>query len=231
MQAAADAARIAADQIAADTRAIASQNPPPMMASLQAEVKSLQADLDINEKDIERSQTLVDAGVYSSKELEQAIIKQKHTKSAIESKLQQIRDFEKQTQERLKRQQAEVIQREIAVSTARESVVAAEVEARDKQQLVTKQEQKLQSLRSQLDKLELKATVAGTVVTPDLDLLQNQAMPLGKELFEIVDLTQLAADVKVSQQDYGLVRSALESSNLQATFILAILSAMFIAPL
>lgn len=218
VQATADAVRIAADQMAADSRAIASQNPPPMMASLQADIESSQAEYDENEKNIERYQGLVDEGVYSSEKLDQATTRKKQIKAEIENKLQQIRDFEKQTQERLERQQAEVTQRETAVSTARESVVAAEVEVRDKQQLVTKQEQKLRSLRSQLDKLEIKATVAGTVVTPDLDLLQNQAMPLGKELLEIVDLAQLAADVKVSQQDYSLVRSALEGSNLQATF-------------
>jgi len=220
VQATADATRIAADQTAADTRAIASQNPPPIMASLQSELQSLRIKLKEDEENVERYQRLVNEGVYSPdvKELSQTKSERDRTQEAIKNKLQQIRDFEKQTQERLERQQAEVTQREIAVSTARESVVAAEVEARDKQQLVTEQEQKLRSLRSQLGKLEIKATVAGTVVTPDLDLLQNQAMPLGKELFEIVDLTQLAADVKVSQQDYSLVRSALEKSNLQATF-------------
>lgn len=220
VQATADAARLSAAQIAADASAIASHNPPPMVKSLQAEVETLQADLDGYQRDVERYQTLVDQGVYSAnvQELSQAINKRDRTKPAIKSKLQQIRDLEKQTQERLERQQAEVTQKEIAVSTARESVAAAEVEVRDRQQLAIKQTQKLYSLRRQLDKLKLKATRSGTVVTPNLDLLHNQAMQPGQKILDIVELKQLTANVKVSQQDYSLVRLALKNSNLRATF-------------
>ncbi|MBD2121866.1 HlyD family secretion protein [Trichocoleus sp. FACHB-262] len=220
VQAVADSAQLATAQIAADARAIADNNPPPMVKSLRADIETLQTDLKRYESDVERYQRLVAEGVYNADAapVTDVINRRDRIKPEIESKRQQIRELEKQTQERLERQQAEEMQKQIAVSTARESVVAAEVELRDKQQLVIKQTQKLQSLRSQLEKLKVTATVAGTVVTANLDLLQNQSMQPGQKLLDIVELKYLTANVKVSQQDYSLISLALQNASLQATF-------------
>ncbi|MEC4853098.1 MAG: efflux RND transporter periplasmic adaptor subunit, partial [Jaaginema sp. PMC 1079.18] len=90
--------------------------------------------------------------------------------------------------------------------TARTEVATAEAHLRASQELAARWQLDVQQLEQQRSQLTLVATHAGTVITPDLDLLDGTRLEAGQELLTVVDLQQLTAEVEIRQEDLDWVQ-------------------------
>lgn len=90
--------------------------------------------------------------------------------------------------------------------TARTEVATAEAHLRASEELAARWQLDVQQLEQQRSQLTLVATHAGTVITPDLDLLDGTRLEAGQELLTVVDLQQLTAEVEIRQEDLDWVQ-------------------------
>lgn len=133
----------------------------------------------------------------------------KHQKDqTIKAKSEQINEVAQLSQENLDQAQFQVQQRMAESVSSQKEVEAALTEISNQQKLVTQQESELKRLQEQKQQLTLKATIAGTVTTSDLDLLNNRTLEAGKEILNIVNLSQLTGLVEIRQEDRDLIKSA-----------------------
>lgn len=128
---------------------------------------------------------------------------QKH--QTIEAKSEQINEIAQLSQENLDQAQFQVQQRMAETVSSQKEVDAALTEILNQEKLVTQQEAELKRLQEQKQQLTLKATIAGTVTTSDLDLSNNRTLEAGKEILNIVNLSQLTGLAEIRQEDIDLI--------------------------
>ncbi len=132
------------------------------------------------------------------------IIEQKQ--QLIAGKYEQIKQVEKEIEELRDERENEVEQQLGLQRSVEQKVEAAKVDIQSETQRVQKAEAELDRLRDRQATLILTADTAGTVLTPDLDLLDQNTVQSGQEIMRIVNLSQLTATVQVSQEDGNLVQ-------------------------
>jgi hypothetical protein len=71
---------------------------------------------------------------------------------------------------------------------------------------IQKAEAKIQSLRDQLQRLEVRATTDGVIVQGDWQKSIGMPVTLGQNLFEIAKLESMTAEVHLSAQDLGQIK-------------------------
>lgn len=124
----------------------------------------------------------------------------------IAAKYQQIQEVKNKVEE-LRDERANELEQQLALQSAVETEVeAAVIQITNESERVAKAEAELARLRDRQQDLILKSKITGTVVTPDLDLLDQAPVQMGQQLIEIVNLSQLTATVEVSQEDGNLVK-------------------------
>jgi multidrug resistance efflux pump len=204
-----------------ELRQMDAANYPPQIRQLQQqqserqrEIEGWQAQLDSLNAQLARDEQLVQEGALPASRLDEPKRQQiilnsriRATEAQIQSLDEQIAAMQKEVQEELQEQrQPEVDLALSALNSAEQEVTSAlAVVKKWEQQLPLLREQQQQLLQRQAQ-LKLHATVAGTVITPDLDLLVNQKLEEGKELLTIADATQPTAVVELSQVDANRVR-------------------------
>ncbi len=124
----------------------------------------------------------------------------------IAAKYQQIQEVKNQVEE-LRDERSNELEQQLALQRSVETEVEASViQIQNESERVAKAEAELARLRDRQQDLVLKSKITGTVVTADLDLLDQAPVQMGQELMEIVNLSQLTATVEVSQEDGNLVK-------------------------
>lgn len=123
----------------------------------------------------------------------------------IQAKSEQINEVAQLSQENLDQAQFQVQQKRAETVSSQKEVDAALTEILNQEKLVTQQEAELKRLQEQKQQLTLKATIAGTVTTSDLDLLNNRTLEAGKEILQIVNLSQLTGLAEIRQEDIDLI--------------------------
>ncbi len=132
----------------------------------------------------------------------------KHQKDqTIKAKSEQINEVAQLSQDNLDQAQFQVQQRMAESVSSQKEVEAASTEISNQHKLVTQQEAELKRLQEQKQQLTLKSTIAGTVTTSDLDLLNNRTLEAGKEILNIVNLSQLTGLAEIRQEDRDLIKS------------------------
>ncbi|AFY84180.1 HlyD family efflux transporter periplasmic adaptor subunit [Oscillatoria acuminata] len=132
------------------------------------------------------------------------IIEQKN--QLIAGKFEQIKQVEKEIEELRDERENEVEQQLGLQRSVEQKVEAAKADIQSEMERVQKAEAELNRLRDRQATLILTADTAGTVLTPDLDLLDQNTIQSGQEIMRIVNLSQLTATVQVSQEDGNLVQ-------------------------
>lgn len=194
---------------------------PPRIRQLQSEqterqsqINGLHAQLAIINTELDRNAGLVDQGILAVSRLDEPKRQQAALLSQIASTQAQIQTLNEQIAAMQKTMQDEWSdQRQPDVAAAIAAVNSAQQEVIGTQSLVQRWERQLpllQAQRQQLlqrqETLRLRASVTGTVITPDLDLLLHQKLAEGKELLTIADATQPTAVVELPQVDASRVR-------------------------
>ncbi|OIP67033.1 MAG: hypothetical protein AUK43_20750 [Oscillatoriales cyanobacterium CG2_30_40_61] len=123
----------------------------------------------------------------------------------IKAKSEQINEVAQLSRENLDQAQIEVEQKMAESFSSQKEVDAASTEIVNQQKLVTQQEAELKRLQEQKQQLTLKATLAGTIINPDLDLLNNQTLEVGHKIFDLVNLAQLTGLAEIRQEDINLI--------------------------
>ncbi|MEC4805779.1 MAG: HlyD family efflux transporter periplasmic adaptor subunit [Jaaginema sp. PMC 1079.18] len=95
-----------------------------------------------------------------------------------------------------------------AVLVAQQEVESAKV-LFQRRQPVTKQviDNQKKILTRHKQNTVLRSPIAGTVVTPDLYLLQGKTLPEGEAILEVADTSQLVAVIEVRQEDRDLIQA------------------------
>lgn len=132
------------------------------------------------------------------------LIEQKYR--LIEAKAEQIKEIEKQVKDLLSDRENEVEQQVAARRSAETEVAAAKTAVDSEMQQLSQAEAELKRLRDRQTELTLNTNTTGTVLTSDLDLINNTTLPFGEEILQIVDLAQLTATVQIPQEDGNLVK-------------------------
>jgi len=197
------------------------------IGGIESDIIGLRGQLAAASQTLQSYQSVVDEGIIPKKLVWEAESQQATLESAIAQKQSQIKsrrgqieqkqrlmaaksaqmqEASKQLQDTLYRQEDELSGAIAQTQTARREVESAAAKIQSQQQLVAKWEADLQQLQQQQSQLTLKATTAGTVVTPDLDLRSGNHLPAGEEILSVVDLRQLTAQVQVRQEDKDLVK-------------------------
>jgi multidrug resistance efflux pump len=124
----------------------------------------------------------------------------------ITAKYAQIEELKNQAEE-LRDERANELEQQLVLQRAVETEVeSAVLQIKNESERVAQAEVELARLRDRQQDLILKSKITGTVVTPDLDLVDQAPVQMGQELMEIVNLSQLTATVEVSQEDGNLVQ-------------------------
>jgi len=123
----------------------------------------------------------------------------------IAAKAEEIEEFKRLLEEEIADKEYELEQKIAARQSLQKEVEATAAAMMDKKQLVEQSFAEIQRLEKEQQGLILKATTSGTVVSSDLDLLNNRNLKAGDEILSIVDLQQLTASVKINQEDIELV--------------------------
>ncbi|GAB4301070.1 MAG: hypothetical protein Fur0025_41100 [Oscillatoriaceae cyanobacterium] len=135
----------------------------------------------------------------------ESLIEQKY--QSIAAKREQIQEVEKQVRDLSDERSNDIEQQVAARRRSEEEVAAARSKVESEKQLVAEAEGELQRLETRSAELILKTPVGGTVLTPDLDLLNNTTIQSGEEILRIADLRQLPAEVKIAQEDANLINT------------------------
>ena len=125
--------------------------------------------------------------------------------SIIAAKAEEIAEFKRLLEEEIAEKESELEQRIAARKSLQKEVEATVASVVDKKQLVEQSTEEIKRLEQKQKELILKATTSGTIINSDLDLLNNRNLKAGEVILNIVDLQQLTASVKVSQEDIDLV--------------------------
>lgn len=197
------------------------------IAGIEGEISGLQGQLHSLDKTVTAYQSLQSAGAIRATDLWEMEGRQAVLRGQIESKQNAVAAFRRQIQQQQSlmaaksAQMGEVRQQLGDVSegdadewervaaqtqTARTEVEAATAQIQSQQQLVGKWKADIARLQGQRERLKLVAQTAGTVITPDLDLLSGTRLEAGQEILSVVDLQQLTARVRVRQEDKDLVK-------------------------
>ncbi|MCT7974360.1 HlyD family efflux transporter periplasmic adaptor subunit [Laspinema olomoucense] len=124
----------------------------------------------------------------------------------IAAKYEQIAELKNKAEE-LRDERANELEQQLALQRSVETEVeGAVIQIQNESERVAKAEAELARLRDRQQDLILKSKITGTVVTADLDLVDQAPVQMGQELMEIVNLSELTATVEVSQEDGNLVK-------------------------
>jgi len=107
------------------------------------------------------------------------------------------------TREELDRAKARLAQQESAASLNQHAIAAARDEV-DRLRL------QLQNDQAQLDRASIRAPMAGLVTTPDTQLMVGRWLNAGDRLLQIDDTRALQAEIKIPEDDVGLVKLGAE---------------------
>ena len=135
----------------------------------------------------------------------ESLIEQKY--QSIAAKREQIQEVEKQVRDLSSDRENDIEQQVAARRRSEEEVEAARSKVESEKQLLAEAEEELQRLESRATELILTTPVGGTVLTPDLDLLNNTTIQAGEEILRIADLRKLPAEVKIAQEDANLINT------------------------
>lgn len=212
-----------ANELQQDFDQMVKGNPPPHILALERtkeerhkELDGLQKSLNLLETEISRDEKLVQQGVLPSVKLDEPKRARAVLEGEIAAKTQQISTTEAQIDAAkkemhldLNRRKDEAGEKNMAVQSAEQEVkvVAAEVQKWEKQILLLQAEQ--EKLQDRSNQLTVLATMSGTVITQDIDQWEGQKLPEGKELLQIVDLSQLTAVVEIQQEDAELIKQGM----------------------
>lgn len=183
------------------------------IAGLQSEQAGIQANLVQLEQRLRRYAPAVQSGAIAQDQWTDLQQQQAILVSQLQAKGAQIQAKQAQIKVVSKTLHDELIQRQNQVErlTAQRDATATEVSAmsaelQNRLQIVTQRQAELQRRQGARQQLVVQATLAGTIVTEDLDLLTGQKLKEGEKLLEIVNLDQLTASVQISQEDAALVK-------------------------
>ncbi|WP_199247192.1 HlyD family secretion protein [[Phormidium] sp. ETS-05] len=136
----------------------------------------------------------------------ESLIEQKY--QLIAAKREQIQEVEKQVRDLSDERENDIEQQVAARRRAEEELEAARGKVESEKQLLTEAEGELQRLETRMKTdLILRTPVGGTVLTQNLDLLNNTTIQAGQEILRIADLRQLPAEVKIAQEDANLINT------------------------
>jgi multidrug efflux pump subunit AcrA (membrane-fusion protein) len=180
----------------------------------QREITGLQTQLSIVNAQIERESVLVKEGALPLSRLDQPRREQAALQTQIAAAQAQIAQLDEQiatTTKDLRDELSDLRQPEVNAAIA--ALNSAGQEIGSMQVLIQKWERQIplllaekQQLSDRAAQLTLKASVAGTITTADLDLLQGQRLPEGKEVLTISDAKQQTAMIELPQSDAYRVR-------------------------
>ena len=130
---------------------------------------------------------------------------QQQRDNIIAAKAEEISEFQRLLEEEIEEKQYELEQKIAARQSLQKEVEATAAARIDKKQLVEQSLAEIERLEKEQQGLILKATTSGTVISSDLDLLNNRNLKAGEVILNIVDLEKLTASVKINQADIELV--------------------------
>lgn len=192
---------------------------PPQMqelergqAGIKSEIAGLQSELNFVSERLRRYESLSQMGAIPRNHVEdlqqkQSILQEqiREKNHQVEAKTAQIATVKQNLEQQLRQQQAENAQMVAAVQSAMQQVKQAAANVKIRQQVAAGMTQEFKRIQNRQQDLVVRAQTAGTVVTPDLDQLNNQFLAAGSKVLEIVDLQQLTVTVLVKPEDAPLV--------------------------
>lgn len=165
------------------------------LAAQQEQINQKESQLAAQQEKIPQKESAID---YLENQREQR-------DNIIAAKAEEIAEFKRLLEEEIAEKEYELEQRIAARKSLQKEVEATAAAVVDKKQLVEQSSADIQRLEKEQQGLTLKATTSGTVISSDLDLLDNRNMKAGDVILNIVDLQKLTASVKISQEDIDLV--------------------------
>ncbi len=213
-----------AAQLQAEVDGLTTGNPSPRIRQLQGQqqekerqIQGIAAQLQIMQAQLERYQGLVQAGalpLVKLDELRREMISLQTQQNTLEAQIQtldhQVATTQKEMTDELQgRRQPEVAATQVALRMGHQEVEAARATLQKWTAQVQSLEVQAQHLQRQADGLKLRATVAGVVMTGDLDLLEGQQLPEGKEILTLAQTTQPTLRVELPQSEARRVRSGM----------------------
>jgi multidrug resistance efflux pump len=197
---------------------------------IKSEISGLKEELKLVEDQLIQYQKFSKDGIIPQKYITDT--KQQHIVLAkqiaeknhqIEAKIAQIDTVKQNLGQELEQQQAEVNQKLAAVNGAMEQVKQGAANVKIRQEMAMKIGTELVRQQERLKELSpLRATTSGTVITPDLDKLQNQYLQAGAKVLELIDLNQLTTTVQIKPEDAPLVhKGATVTFRPQSTGLLS----------
>lgn len=175
----------------------------------QRQIQGVEAQLLILSGQIDRYSELVREGALPLAKVDElrreaiALQTQQATlKAQIETLGQQIATTQKEMRDDLiGRRQPEVEESQTTALLGQQEISAARATLQKWAGQIALLERQQQQILGQQNGLKLRATVAGVVTTPDLDVLEGQKLPEGKEVLTIAAVSQPTVRVELPQSD------------------------------
>lgn len=165
-------------------------------------IEALKGEINQQQQQIVTRQQQINQKQNQIRQTEQLIAQKNQT---IELKSEQINEVTDFLEQELDETQYQVQQKLAERVSAQKEVDAALAELVAQQKLLTQKESEFNRLQQQKQQLIIKSNITGTVITPDLDLVTNQTLEVGREILNIVNLSTLTGLVEIRQEDIDLI--------------------------
>jgi multidrug resistance efflux pump len=168
-------------------------------AELKTQIKSKENSIETYQQKINQKQKqILQTQQFINQRQQQIGVKSEEVNQVIETLEQQLKEAENLVE-----------QKTIERISAQQEVNASLAEITDKQYLLSQQEAELNRLEQSEQQLVIKATVSGTITTPDLDLRDRQTLEAGIEILNVVNLSSLTGLVEIRQEEIDLINQSL----------------------
>ncbi len=172
----------------------------PEIQELIAQQQELKASLQEAEMKGKRYQMLYDEGAVSRQELDTVLTQRQVAQQKLDAKTAALEAAKQQLQDTTIDLQAEADSRAAAIR-ADQIVVIAKGKVSAVRATIDTLEKRLQELEALKASLTLRAPIAGTITTRDLDLKLGAKLEVGADFVEIASLQELTATVTLSEED------------------------------
>lgn len=178
----------------------------PELQTLSIERQRLEGQLIEVNAQVERYQSLYEQGAISLTNLETYQIQYRNLERDLATTDERIRLAQQQLADTAV-DAAAAANSETASVMAADQIAAAADQFTAHQQTIATLSNRLQELKARQAQLTLRATVAGTIITDDLDLKVGQELRPDTVLMQIANLQQLTANVEVREEDLDYVEN------------------------
>ena len=178
----------------------------PELMNLQVKSAELRNQIQQQENSIETIQQKIYQKQNQILQTQQLI---NQRKQQIEVKSEGVNEIIETLEQQLQEAENLVEQKTVERISAQREVDASLAEIEDKQYLFSQQEAELNRLEQSQQQLVMKATVSGTITTPDLDLRDRQTVEAGQEVLSVVNLSNLTGLVEIQQEEIDLIDQSL----------------------